>query len=242
MRSLWDQVHAAGDGALLLEFGRRMDPKMTRAIHATAKAIRSAAIEGVWGVVPAYTTLLVEFDPLRTSSQAVLEQVSGIIVVVSEEAPRCFVVPSAYGGEYGVDLEDVARTLGVPPGAVVAAHTALPYQIYCVGFSPGFPLCGELPISLRLSRRASPRPLIPAGSVAIAGSQTGVYPTASPGGWNLIGRTPLVLFQLDRDPPIAYQPGDFLQFRAIEPMEFEEMAEAVRAGVTVIEETDYAFD
>lgn len=242
MQCLWNQVRAAGDGALLLEFGRRMDPQMTRAIHATAKAIRATAINGVWGVVPAYTTLLVEFDPLRTTSQDVLENVSGIGVVVDEENPRCFVIPTTYGGEYGRDLEEVAKILGVSPSAVVAAHTARPYQIYCVGFSPGFPFCGELPIKLRVPRRASPRTLVPAGSVAIAGAQTGVYPTASPGGWNLLGQTPLGLFQLDHDPPIVYQPGDFLQFRAIEPVEFEEMADQARHGFTLIEEVHYAVD
>lgn len=242
MRCLWSQVRAAGDGALLLEFGRRMDPKMTRAIHATAQAIRSAGIDGVWGVVPAYTTLLVEFDPRRTTGRDVLDNVSGIDVVVDEGNPRCFVIPTTYGGDYGRDLEEVAKILGVSPSVVVAAHTARPYQIYCVGFSPGFPLCGELPITLRVSRRASPRTLVPAGSVAIAGSQTGVYPTASPGGWNLLGQTPLGLFQLDRDPPIVYQPGDFLQFRAIEPVKFQEMAEQARQGVTVIEEVPYALN
>lgn len=242
MRCPWSAVHGAGEGALLLEFGSSLDPKLTQAIHATAHAVRKAAINGVWGVVPAYTTLLVEFDPLVATSQAVLDSLRGIEVTIHEESCQYFVIPSLYGGEYGVDLEDVARAIGLAPKDVVAMHTAGRYQIYCIGFSPGFPLCGVLPERIRIPRHSSPRTVVPAGSVAIAGAQTGIYPTASPGGWNLLGRTPAELFHLDRDPPVVYHPGDFVQFRSIERSEYDELAHAVREGIDVIGVASHAAD
>ncbi len=235
-------MYGAGDGALLLEFGSSLDPKVTQAIHAVAGAVRSAAIDGVWGVVPAYTTLLVEFDPLMATSQTILDSLMGIEVVLQETTPEHFIIPCIYGEEYGEDLDVVALTLGVTTRTVVALHTAEQYHIYCLGFSPGFPLCGVLPEKIRVPRRNSPRTEVPAGSVAIAGAQTGIYPTASPGGWNLLGRTPAVLFQLHSEPPLVYQPGDFIQFRSVERAEYDELAQAVREGFDVVKRVSHARD
>ncbi len=230
MPVLWDRIKPAGDGALLLEFGDRLDPEVNRGVHAVARSIRRAWIDGVWGVVPAYTTVLVEFNPLVISGEALATGLMTMDVVMEDVQPQCFTIPTLYGGEYGPDLEDVAGRLGLSPDAVIAGHTSVRYHIYCVGFSPGFPLCGIVADQLQVPRRATPRTVVPAGSVAIAGAQTGVYPTASPGGWNVLGRTPIPLFQVHRDPPIRYQPGDSLQFRAIARREYEELVAAVKAG------------
>lgn len=234
MLPLWNQIKAAGDGALSLEFGQGLDPWINRSVHAVARAIRRAHIDGVRGVVPAYTTLLVEFNPLVISGEDLANGLKTMEVVMEEVTARCFTIPTLYGGEYGLDLEEIAKRLAVSPESVIAAHTATRYQIYCVGFSPGFPLCGILPEGLRLPRRSTPRTVVPAGSVAIAGAQTGVYPTASPGGWNILGRTPASLFHVHRDPPIRYEPGDYLQFRAIGSSEYEELLHAAGEGYDVV--------
>ena len=234
--TLWQKAACAGDGALLLTFGQHMDPQVNDLVHRVGAAVRAAALPGVWGIVAAYTTLLIEYDPLVTDDQEVLARVRQLPVADDQRTPRCFVLPVLYGGEAGPDLPSVATALGLGPDEVVALHTASPYRIYCLGFSPGFPLCGILPAALSVPRRSSPRTVVPAGSVAIAGSQTGVYPTETPGGWHLLGKTPLSLFTLQRDPPILYQPGDSLWFRAIDANEFARLTELARTGRAMIEE------
>lgn len=238
----WREARWAGDGAILLIFGDNIDPRINRIIHRVAKAVRRAAIAGVWGIVPAYTTLLVEYDPSVTTGDEVISRLQALRLDDEDRTPRCFRIPVLYGGDAGPDLLEVAQTLGLTPDEVVRRHTAAPYLIYCLGFSPGFPLCGMLAPELRIPRRSSPRTLVPAGSVAIAGFQTGVYPTQSPGGWHLLGQTPVRLFDLHRDPPIIYEPGDYLWFRAVDRQTFEELRELSRQGQTVVEEVPYASD
>lgn len=230
------EVRLAGDAALLMEFGDRPDPKTNRAVHQTARALTQAAIAGVWGVVPAYTTLLVEFDPDVIRAAALKERLLALELDDIADNPRCFEIPTAYGGTFGLDFDEVAARLHLPPEDLIAEHARHPYQIYCLGFSPGFPLAGLLPESLRLPRRASPRTQVPAGSVAIAGFQTGVYPSESPGGWHLIGRTPARLFYRDREPPVLYAPGDVLRFRPIDAEEYRHLAERAAQVESVIRE------
>ena len=239
-KPLWHEAFRAGDGAILLEFGQEIEPRINRLVHRVGAAVRSAAIPGVWGIVPAYTTLLVEYDPVTTNGDRVLSLLEELSIEDDSRNPKSFVLPVLYGGEAGPDLPVVAETLGLTPEEVIRQHTASPYLIYCLGFSPGFPLCGILPAALRLQRRASPRTVVPAGSVAIAGSQTGVYPTETPGGWHLLGKTPAQLFDLHREPPIFYQPGDSLWFRAVDSEEFAHLTELALAGHTVVEEVPYA--
>lgn len=226
----------AGDGGLLIEFGDRIDPVINRAVHQMARAITHAHIPGVWGIVPAFSTLLVEFDPFVTTVEQLQALIPELPLEASAEKARCFDIPVCYGGDFGEDLPGVAERLGLHPQEVIEQHTAHPYQVYCIGFSPGFPLCGILPERLRLPRRSSPRTAVPAGSVAIAGSQTGIYPMSSPGGWHLLGRTPARLFAWDRNPPVRYQPGDLLRFRSIEPAEFAALEAQVLVGIDVIAE------
>ncbi len=230
------EVRFAGDAALLMEFGDMPDPKTNRAVHQTARAVTQAAIPGVWGVVPAYTTLLVEFDPGTIGAMALKERLLTLEIDDLAEKPRCFEIPTAYGGEFGLDFDEVAAKLALAPEDLIAEHVRHRYQIYCLGFSPGFPLAGLLPESLRLPRRASPRTQVPPGTVAIAGFQTGVYPSESPGGWHLIGRTPARLFYRDREPPVLYAPGDFLCFRPIDAEEYRHLAEISVQGEWVIRE------
>lgn len=236
---MWQRVISAGDGALLLEFGQTLDPKVNRVVHETAGALMRSHLDGVWGVVPGFTTLLVEFDPRVTDGETLVDALSRL-PMVSTDIPRAsFSIPVHYGEELGPDLPEVSERLGLTRFDVVALHTEAPYQIYCIGFSPGFPLCGILPEALRLPRRSSPRTAVPAGSVAIAGAQAGVYPTESPGGWHVIGRTPAELFNIRRDPPLRYKPGDFLQFRAVDLCEYEDLEAQAREGYDIVREVPY---
>ncbi|PSR23163.1 MAG: allophanate hydrolase subunit 1 [Sulfobacillus acidophilus] len=229
-----------GDSGLMIDFGEAIDPVVNRAVHQMARAIKNANIPGIWGIVPAFSTLLVEFDPLEMTVDELQAIIPDLRLQPVTQKSRYFDIPVCYGGEYGEDLLDVAQRLGMSPQEVVQQHTAHPYQVYCIGFSPGFPLCGILPETLRLPRRTSPRTSVPAGSVAMAGSQTGIYPMSSPGGWHLLGRTPARLFCWDRNPPVRYEPGDFLRFRSIEPEEFARFEAQVAQGIDVMVEVSDA--
>ena len=226
----------AGDAAVLLEFGQEIDERVNREVQRLAQALLSSPPKGVSGAVPAYTTLLVEFDPLVTSAQAVIDRARALTRQGGDAPGRRFLVPTCYGGAFGPDLEEVARQLGLSPDSVVERHAAQDFRIFCLGFSPGFPLCGVLPQELAIPRRTTPRPKVPVGSVGLAGRQTGVYPATSPGGWQLIGRTPVPLFDVGRDPPVVFGPGDRLRFVPIDAAEYEQLEQAAANGGLVLEE------
>lgn len=233
----WQQSWAAGDAAILLEFGTSIDELTNDRVHDAARAIQAAQVPGIWGLVPAYSTLLIQFDPEVTRRAEVLARIEALAYGQSRKPPRRFLVPVCYGGEWGPDLDDVASRLGLSPEAVIAHHTRQDYRIYCIGFSPGFPLCGVVPPAIETPRRSSPRTKVPRGSVAIAGRQTGVYPTETPGGWHLLGRTPAPLFRLEDRPPVPYQPGDRIQFYAIDAKVYEQLAQAAASGQWTLTET-----
>lgn len=198
-------------------------------VHALAAALEAAPPAGLVGLTPGYTSLLVQFDPLVAEAQpmaaAIRDVLRALIQVAVERPPgRVRHIPTVYGGECGPDLEHVARRLRLSPAEVVSRHTGTEQIVYMIGFAPGFPYLGDLPAELALPRRATPRERVPAGSVAIAGRQTGIYPRSTPGGWHLLGRTPLVLFDPARDPPAYLRPGDRVRFVAIEPNEWDDHA------------------
>jgi KipI family sensor histidine kinase inhibitor len=215
-------VRPAGDAAFLVQLGSEIDERTSQALLALSERLRHL-LSGVplLDIVPAYHSLLVSFRPGALDEGrlfAVLEGAAG----VNEPLPtsRTFVIPVKYGGEEGPDLDFVADVHGLSLAEVVRLHSSRPYRIYCLGFSPGFPYLGGLPPDLVTPRLATPRARVPAGSVGIGGGQTGVYPAATPGGWRIVGRTPLVLFDAEREPPVAYRPGDFLRFQPISSAEF----------------------
>ncbi|MCY0877874.1 MAG: 5-oxoprolinase subunit PxpB [Firmicutes bacterium] len=213
----------AGDGALLLSFGETPSVEVNRQVHRVARLLDSVRWEGLLAWVPAYTTLLVEFDPAVWTPQDLLAALDQALASWEPSAERGWVweVPVLYGGSHGPDLAEVAQRLGISPDEVIRLHTSTPYRIYCLGFSPGFPLAGLLPPPLRLPRRNTPRTAVYPGAVAIAGAQTGIYPLNTPGGWHLIGCTPVPLFDWSMSPPTPYQPGDALWFRSISADEFD---------------------
>lgn len=229
----WREARPAGDSALLLDFGDDVSEPVNEWVHETFETVMLAQLPGVVGLIPAFSSLLVEYEPWATDYGELLVRLEGLTFESRRRAARRVVdVPVWYSGASGPDLVESARILGLSPDELVALHTAQPYRIYCVGFSPGFPLAGLLPPSLRVPRRAEPRTKVPKGSVAIAGSQTGIYPASTPGGWHLIGRTPMELFDWEGDPPCVYSPGDFIKFYAISESEFHEWPRtaARRAG------------
>jgi KipI family sensor histidine kinase inhibitor len=219
-------IRAAGDAAIMIDVGDRIDLAINRRVHSIARELeRSLAQYSPVQVTPAYASLLVSYDPGIVDFSTVVEAIHRAAEVESSTAlaASLFTLPVCYGGDFGPDLADVARSHGIASDEVIARHVGRDYPIFCLGFSPGFAFLGELDPVLATPRLETPRPRVPRGSVAIGGSQTGVYPTATPGGWRLIGRTPLPLFDVTRTPPIAYQPGDVIRFRPIDIDEFERL-------------------
>lgn len=218
------QVWQAGDGAVMLEFPSGPIAEVNRWVRAVSRRLQTESLPGVWGIVPALSTILLEYDPLVVSETSLLARLETVPMPDPEPSlGRVIDIPVWYGGEAGPDLSAVAASLHLSDETVIALHTSQPYTIYCIGFAPGFPVAGELPGALQLARRNEPRTAVVPGSVAIAGHQTGIYPQATPGGWHLIGRTPLTLFDWRRDPPCPYSPGDALRFVPIDEAQYQAM-------------------
>ena len=210
------RILPVGDAALTIELGRALDPALNGRVRALDEAVRAHPFPGLLESVPAYASLLIVYDPARGSfgdARAALDRLLDVPATAPRPGAR-HVVPVRYGGEHGPDLPDVARACGLSERDLIKRHTAAEYTAFFVGFLPGFAYLGTLAPELETARRAAPRPRVPAGSVAMAGRLTGVYPFASPGGWNLIGRTERVLFDPFADAPALIRPGDRVRFLA----------------------------
>lgn len=214
---------ASGDTVLLVELGDAIDLAVNEAVRALTERLRRDPPAGLKEVLPAYRSLAVMYDPLAIAPQ-VLEAHIGDMARHLDTAdippPRTVEIPVCYGGEFGPDIGFVAAHNGIDEDQVIALHSAHPYHIYTIGFAPGFCYLGGLDPRLHTPRLETPRTKVPAGAVGIAESQTGIYPLPSPGGWRLIGRTPLKLFDARRRDPFLYQAGDSLQFVAISPEQY----------------------
>ena len=218
------RVAPAGDSALVLEFPPRIDP----AINARATAL-AAGIRGRWGavlrdVVVGYCTVTVYFDPLQVDAPWLASELQNAADEPAEEnaAPgRVVDVPVCYDGDLAPDLGDVAAFGGCSPEEVIALHAAGDYRVYMVGFIPGFAYLAEVDERIRAPRRATPRTVVPAGAVAIAGGQTGIYPSETPGGWNIIGRTRLRPYDPSRAEPLLFRAGDAVRFHRISRADFD---------------------
>lgn len=208
------EIRPASDRSLLVSFGESISLDLHHQVLRVLQAFE-AVPPGILNLHPAFASVLIDFDPRRWS-HAALEDVVRKRLSESEGVraaeTRTIEIPVRYGGEFGPDLEDVARHTGLAPDEVVQLHSAGCYHVYFLGFSPGFPYLGGMPPELATPRLPSPRKRVPAGSVAIGGSQTGVYPMESPGGWRIIGRTPLRLFDPQAVPPALLRAGDSVRF------------------------------
>ena len=226
------QIRPLGDSALVVRVRENFErePQATlRAVLETQRRLEAAAIPGIIECTPGYESVGVFFDPVRVSEAGappgkLFEWLKQRIELALKRKSRASAqskqtpvleIPVCYEGELAPDLEEVAQRAKLSLGEVVRRHSSAKYRVICVGFVPGFAYLGGLPRELATPRRATPRPRVPAGAVGIGGRQTGIYPTISPGGWNLIGRTPLRLFDPQRDPPSPFVAGSWVKFRAI---------------------------
>lgn len=222
-----------GDAALSVEFGDTIEPDLNDRVVAFDQAVAAAELPGVLGTVPSYRALLVEYEPRLTSFPALVTRLLAVdraAAVASAPALRCWVVPVAYGDEFGEDLPEVARRRNLSPDAVVAAHVSGAYRVYMIGFAPGFTYLGRLPPELELPRRETPRQRVVEGSVLIGGLQTAIAPMAIPTGWHILGRTPLRCFDVQKPDPFLFRPGDRVRFRPVGRPEFEALSARSAAG------------
>ncbi len=209
------RVREAGDSALLLEDEAAIDPDVNARVIATATIVRQAGVPGVRAVVPTYRSVAVFFDPLVTDVALVahvLKEAQHTRLSQVHVPSHTIEVPMVYGGEHGPDLEHVAARAGISVQDIIERHASRPYRVYMLGFLPGFAYMGTVDESIAAPRRTNPRVRVPVGSVGIAGRQTGIYPRESPGGWQLIGRTPLEVFDAARTPASLFAPGDEVRF------------------------------
>lgn len=204
-----------GDSALLVQLGDEIDIAINQQVHALAALINISRFEGVIETVPAYATLLVHYDPLIVSFGQIKNYLHEKMAQAADNESRQrkrVEVPVRYGGEYGLDLESVARHCQLSIEDVIQIHSRKNYTVFMMGFTPGFPYMGKLDDAIIVPRLDTPRTRVPAGTVAIAGSQTGIYPIDSPGGWQLIGWTSLQLFDPESETPFLFSPGDEVKF------------------------------
>ena len=236
------EIVPLGDSALIVRVREQFDDAPEETLDGVLRSfqkLRKAAIPGVIELAPAYTSVAVFFDPIAIARSSgtpdkvfdwLAERVHGVVAGgvdpgrrarISKGDVRIVEIPVCYESEFAPDLDDVASHAQITTKQVVDLHSTAEYRVACIGFVPGFPFLAGLPEKLATPRRSIPRKEIPPGSVGIGGAQTGIYPLRSPGGWNLIGRTPLKLFDPTKDPPTVLRPGDRVRFRVITREEFE---------------------
>ena len=208
-------VRPFGASALLLEWEQRIDPAINASVHTYTRALRKLA--GVQECVPAYASLLVTYTGGAAAAYTLRESIFALRLSVSDESSTLLhELPVCYGGIHGPDMLSVRELTGLTEERIIELHTTTIYQVYFLGFQPGFGFLGELDAALEIARRATPRTRVPAGSVGLAGRQTGIYPSDSPGGWQLIGRCPLPLLRAGAD-ATRLRAGDRVQFYSVSP-------------------------
>ena len=227
------KILTAGDSALLIEFEQKIAPEINAQITAFVHLLKEQHIEGVTDLIPAFTSLLINYDPRVIGYKDLKARIEELLKIeVSEEASeeRVFEIPVCYGGEYGPDIANIAENAGLSEQEVIDIHCSKDYLIYMLGFLPGFVYLGGLDERIHTPRLANPRISIPAGSVGIAASQTGIYPLNSPGGWQLLGMTPVKTYDPERETPILVEAGDYIRFVPVTEEEFLKIKKQVDDG------------
>ncbi len=232
-------LHTAGEFGLVVEFGTEISPQINALVQQLAQRLSLNRSAGILEIVPTYRSVTVYFDPLVLTRDVLIEDIRQLLNKIQPQEPECLptrlvYVPVCYGGVLGPDLDFVAKFTGLSPREVINMHTATPYLVYMLGFTPGFPYLGGLPEQLVVPRQEKPRSKVPAGSVGIGGNQTGFYPIESTGEWWLIGRTPLKAFDPRQSNPFLTAAGDYIQFVAIDIDEYFEIRRQVTAGTYTI--------
>jgi inhibitor of KinA len=220
------RIYPLGDRALTVELGEAIDEASFAAVQDFYARVCEQTWAGVTDVVPAFTTVTLHYDPRFVSPAKLEREVQALLdrpATQTRHHSRIIEIPVAYGELFGPDLAEVAQHCGRTTDEVIRLHCGTEYRVCMLGFTPGFPYLGGLPEALETPRRATPRLKVTAGSVGIAGKQTGIYPLSTPGGWQIIGRTPLKLFDVSSNPPTLLQPGDRVRFRSITAEEFTQL-------------------
>ncbi len=214
------RIRISGDRAMVAEYGDAIDERINEKVRAVTELLRQSTVKGIDLILPSYRSIGICFDPLIISISEIDNLLSGLESGLDTAAipeARTVEIPVCYGGEHGPDIDFVAEHNGIDPEEVIRIHSAAPYRIFTIGFAPGFFYLGGLDPRLHTPRMETPRAMVPAGSVGIAETQTGAYPIDSPGGWRIIGRTPLRLFDAFRPEPFFYQAGDSIRFMPVSP-------------------------
>ena len=224
-----------GETGIVVELGNEIDPVINTQVHALSRRIERTLSPMIDAVIPTYRSLLVIFDPLQISRLELISKIQTIVDDMKADSiettdTQIVVIPTLYGGDAGPDLDFVASHNNLTVEEVIRIHSSVAYRIYMIGFTPGFPYLGGMSEKIAAPRLNTPRTKIQAGSVGIAGTQTGLYPVESPGGWQLIGRTPLKVFDPRSQQPFLYSAGDFLKFEPISASEFNQIQQEVEMG------------
>lgn len=228
------RILTAGDSAVLIEFGKEISPDINARITALVRLMKAQQIEGVVDMIPSFCALLINYDPRVVSYGKMkkrLEKLLKLEVETRATEAKIFEIPVCYGSEYGPDLDNISSLAGLREEEVIRIHSSRDYLIYMLGFLPGFSYLGGLDERIHTPRLANPRVKIRAGSVGIGGSQTGIYPLDSPGGWQLLGMTPVKTYDPAREVPILFEAGDYIRFVPINEARYQEIREQVEAGV-----------
>lgn len=236
------ELFPVGDTVVQIVFGKEISEESNRNIRTFVDRLEKHPIEGVVEWVPAYTTLSIFYRPDIILYKEICKKLESIQIDLQGTETvipsLIYEIPTFYGGEVGSDLSYVAQYNDLTEEEVIATHTSKEYLIYMMGFLPGFPYLGGMPKRIATPRRKNPRPMIKKGSVGIAGEQTGIYPIESPGGWQIIGQTPVRLYDLKRDKPILLSSGDYLKFVSICKEEYGEIENAIQRGEYTVKCTE----
>jgi 5-oxoprolinase (ATP-hydrolysing) subunit B len=231
------RILPSGDSAITVEFSRNIDDAANQRVLALDRILANEPVAGVTETVPTYRSLLVHYDPMLVDFDTLGEKLVALAQLPAPPATktRRWRIPVVYGGEHGIDLEDVANTLNTTPDDIVARHTAGDYRVAMIGFTPGWSYLSGLDKFLHMPRRHDPRLLTPAGTISIGGVQAGIQCLAGPSGWHLLGRTAVRTYQLHRDPTFLLEPGDRVKFSPVDARTFAEQDRVAEAGEIVAE-------
>jgi len=234
MKEIKAKILPLGDKAITVEFGNQISDEINNNVINLGVALEQLGLKAIEEIVPTYRSLLVYYNPLLIDFTTLRNKIFDLINLnlsnqsELEKNKKVHVVPVCYGGEFGPDLNYVAQYNNLTEEDVIRLHCSVEYKIYMIGFAPGFPYLGGMPKSIATPRLETPRKLVKAGSVGIAGEQTGIYPIDDPGGWRIIGKTPLQLYNINNDPPILFKAGEYIKFQPISMEEYRDIENQIK--------------